>query len=79
MSRITFIETEDTLTTGPIDDPYRIDAGECPKCEMDSLWHYPEQSGACHSGCFVNHYKDHYACENEECLSRFVDKNHEHS
>jgi hypothetical protein len=73
MIEIKLIETELGVSTGPIDDPIYTDAGHCPKCGMNSLYHYPDQSGPCHSGIFINRYKEHYACDNDECLSVFVE------
>ena len=73
MKEIKLIETQQNVSTGPIDDPSMSDAGYCPKCGMDSLWYYPEQSGPCHSGQFINRYKEHYACDNEECFAIFVE------
>jgi hypothetical protein len=66
-------EVEHVATTGPIDDPVKHDAGDCPKCKQNSLWHYPEQKGWCHSGLFMNRWAEHYGCDNPDCCAIFVE------
>jgi hypothetical protein len=67
--KIQLIRTEGRASTGPIDNPRCDDAGMCPECGEDSLWFYPEQSGPCHSGEFINHWDECYWCS--ECEAHF--------
>jgi hypothetical protein len=74
MYSIKLKEVDSIPQTGPIDDPHMIDAGECPKCGENTLWHYPEQDGRCHSGLHSNHWGEFYGCDNPECCSIFVEQ-----
>lgn len=73
-SKVNLKKTDSVLTTGPIDDPLMHDAGDCPECGKNTLYHYPEQSGACHSGLYTNHYQEHYGCDNPDCCALFVEQ-----
>lgn len=67
-------EVETVNRTGPIDDPVVEYAGDCPKCDENSLFYYPDQHGFCHSGIYSVHWPEHYGCDNPDCCALFVEQ-----